>query len=257
MKTDSESYTQKKVFLEKILTVFGRKPVLEVINDTSVTVHRVHLSDSNKPAKIIQDIETAAKRRNIEICYHTKHALSRISKNAKQDQGVAADIFLKGYLELRQFIQSKRDAPFTLLALDKVTNPQNVGMIIRSVCASPATGLIIPNKGCAKLDSLVIKASAGTLFKAPILRCDALEDSLTLLANTGANIIGLDAHSSLKISDIDTNGKNVFVLGNETDGLSENIRALCTHYVGITMNNHVESLNVAVTASLIAFYGAL
>ncbi|MBK8132487.1 MAG: 23S rRNA (guanosine(2251)-2'-O)-methyltransferase RlmB, partial [Gammaproteobacteria bacterium] len=64
--------------------------------------------------------------------------------------------------------------PLQLLALDRVTNPQNLGMIVRTVCASPLDGLLLPRQGCAPLSPLVIKASAGTLFRCPLWRCDRL-----------------------------------------------------------------------------------
>jgi len=141
MTTDSEQYLKQKNFLKRILTVYGRKPVLELINDASITIHKVHFADSNKPASILKEIEDKAQKRGITCEYHAKQALSRISKNSKQDQGIAADIYLKGFIDLDTFLEaySKKDSrdkntvPFTLIALDNVTNPQNVGMIIRSV----------------------------------------------------------------------------------------------------------------------------
>ncbi len=275
MKTDSEQYLKQKNFLKRILTVYGRKPVLELINDASITIHKVHFSDSNKPASILKEIEDKAQKRGLTCEYHSKQALSRISKNSKQDQGIAADIYLKGFIDLETFLETygtkdnstngvsaeanntKNTTPFTLIALDNVTNPQNVGMIIRSVCASPATGLIIPEKGCAKLDALVIKASAGTLFKAPIIRTSSLNQCLKALKDVGADVIGLDVNGKHTLSSLNKHSHKVYVLGNETDGISQATQQACTKHVAIKMHNGVESLNVAVTASLIAFNGAL
>lgn len=259
---DSEEYKAKKAFFNRLLTIYGRNPVLEALEDKSLEIYRIHLAESNKPAKIINDIIQLAEQRNIEVCYHDKKQLSRISKNAKQDQGVAADITLKKLYSLDEFLQqhsSKQNSsnlqskPFKLLALDNITNPQNLGMIIRSACAGYVDAIIIPNNGCASLNSLVIKASAGTLFKAPIIRCDNLHTTLAELQkhNTEVCVLSLDTKQS--IFDYQSQQSKVFVLGNETHGVDKSIINMADQSLIIPMNNQVESLNVAVTAALIAF----
>lgn len=239
-----------------MLTIYGRKPCLEAMSDKAVDVYRLHLAGSNKPAKILDEITTLAQQRGAEILYHDKKALSRISKNAKQDQGVAVDLLLKKFTDEKDLVRSGLHEGDDYLALDNVTNPQNLGMIIRSVCASPMAGLILPNQGCAKLDSLVIKASAGTLFRTRIIHCDNLAQCLRALQKNGAQIVGLDVNGNHSLSSLSETSSNVFVLGNETHGLSKDIKQLCDLNVNIPMNNGVESLNVAVTAGIIAFRGA-
>ena len=258
MPQDSEEYLAKKKFFNKILTIYGRKPALEAMHGNGVKVHRLHLADSNKPAKILDDIIGLAERSGAEIVYHSRQALSRISKNSKQDQGVAVDLLLQGFDTFEDLnLDNLATQNQSYIALDNVTNPQNLGMIIRSVCASPMAGLIIPQQGCAKLDSLVIKASAGTLFKARIIRSNSLVDSLRKMREAQFNIVGLDLAAKQTISDYESNQNSVFVLGNESEGISKEIQKTCSHTIKIPMANDVESLNVAVTASLIAFKGAL
>ena len=126
-------------------------------------------------------------------------------------------------------------------------------MIIRSVTASPAHGLLIPSKGTADISPLVIKASAGTLFKGNILRCDSLLAALKDFQSRGYALCTLSSHQSTPITEFSPTGPVVFVLGNESEGVSKEIMALSDHRVGIPMANGVESLNVAVTAAIIAF----
>lgn len=256
MNQDSQQYRDKKQFFESLLTIYGRKPVLEALQDSALNIYKLHFADSNKPGGIISDITKLAERRGIEIQYHDKKALSRISKNGKQDQGVAADIQLERQQSLEQFIASNNDCDYRLIALDRITNPQNLGMIIRSVCAGNIDGLIIPRQGCAALSSLVIKASTGTLFKAPILSCEKLEDGVTLLAEAGASICALSSHAQQSLFSYQASGPTVYILGNETDGVSDAIFKHCNQRLSIPMNNGVESLNVAITAALIAFKDA-
>lgn len=258
---DSDAYKSRKKIFGQLLTIYGRNPVLEAMSTPGVEIYRLHLADSNKPAKVIEDMTLLAQKRGVEILYHNKAALSRISKNQKQDQGVAVDLKLNGFQEFEAFMAqlsvADEQQPFELIALDSITNPQNLGMIIRSVCASPIRALLIPKKGCAKLDSLVIKASAGTLFKAAIIRCDNLAQSLQQLKQKSVNVIGMEANAALRLGEYYPKQSAVFVLGNETEGLSNEVRALCDSSVKIPMLNGVGSLNVAITASLIAFRNAL
>ena len=254
--TDSPQYLEKKRRLARLLTIFGRNPVIEALQDTRLKIHRLHLADSNKPAPILTQMRELAANRGIEVAFHDKQALSRISKNAKQDQGVALDIECEHFQQVQDLLD---DLPksFELLAVDNVTNPQNLGMIIRSVCASPCLGLLLPERGCAKLDALVIKASAGTLFKTRIFRCQNLAQALHQLTQQQTAIYGLEANAKQCLSDFTPPKRSVYVLGNETDGLSKEVKATCSHRLSIPMCNGVESLNVSIAASLLAFRSVL
>ena len=245
---DSQAYKDKKAFFDKVITLYGRNVVIEVLQDASIDIHKIHMADSNKTDGAIKEILSLCKKRNLEIYYHSKSALSRISKNAKQDQGVAVDIIAKSYLNTAEI---PKLTSYRLIALDGIQNPQNLGMIIRSCAAGNVDGIILPKKSSAKISPLVIKASAGTLFKLPIYFCNALEDILPQLEET--KIYALSSHAKNTIYDVKRNNKSIFVLGNESDGVSSEVEKLCKDSISIPMQRGVESLNVAVTASLIAF----
>lgn len=255
---DSPEYLKKRAFFDSLLTIYGRKPVLEALEDKSLPVHKLHLADSNRKDQLISRIEQLASERKIEIAYCDRKELSRISKNARQDQGVALDLALPNYGNAETFIQENchREQPdkhFELLALDGITNPQNLGMIIRSACAGGIDGIILPRKGCAQVDPLVIKASVGTLFKTRILRCDQLAPVLAKFSERGTRVCALSSHAEDTLRTIDSQTPTIFVLGNETHGVSPAVEKSCTHRLRIPMQNGVESLNVAITAALISF----
>ncbi|PCJ92996.1 MAG: 23S rRNA (guanosine(2251)-2'-O)-methyltransferase RlmB [Porticoccaceae bacterium] len=251
--TDTPEHLQRKRFYDRLLTIYGRKPVLEALLNPEIPCYRLHLADSNKPGGIIKQIITLAEQRGVEIVHHSRQALSRISRNSKQDQGVAADLECPNHQLFDDFIASPPKGNYSLIALDGITNPQNLGMIIRSVTASPCCGILLPQKGTAAISPLVIKASAGTLFKSTLIHCDSLEQALPKLKKIGAQCCTLSSHSKQTISEFQVQAPVVYVLGNETEGVSKTVSALCTHHIQIPMNNGVESLNVAVTASLLAF----
>lgn len=263
MESELSTYRQKKNKYDGMLTIYGRKPVLEALQDPSIFVAKIHLAESNKPATILSHIETLAASQNIELNWVDKRVLSRISRNSKQDQGVAADLALSNYFTLSDFLnQYHGTTSDRFLVLDAVTNPQNVGMIIRSGAAAGITAVVIPKQGTAELGPLVIKASTGAIFKCPIIRCESLTEALSALSDHNISIAILDAksntHNSAKIIAYHEIRENctqatAFVLGNETDGISDTARSKADLNVYIPMNNGVESLNVAITAALIAF----
>ena len=248
---DSLEYLAKRSFFDKIITIYGRNAVLEALEDTTLTIHKLHFSDSNKSVAQLDKMVTLAKKRGIEIAYHDKKALSRISKNAKQDQGVALDIVLEKSLTQEEFLA--QNSSFRLLALDGIHNPQNLGMIIRSATAGDIDAILLPTKNSAQITPLVIKASVGTVFKIPIIKVNNLTKSLKMFKEASSSIYTLSSHAKKSYKDEEYGEKTIFVLGNESDGVSKEVEDLSTTSIAIPMRRGVESLNVAVTASILAF----
>ncbi|XOV88647.1 MAG: TrmH family RNA methyltransferase [Pseudomonadota bacterium] len=249
----TESYAEKKARFDRMLTLFGRKPVLEALMTNAATPVCLHLADTNRPSAELGQLQSLAIERGADVKIHSREALSRISKNRRQDQGVALDLSLPHYVPSSTLARSTITRG--LIAVDGVTNPQNLGMIIRSVGASPLDGILLASSGNARVDGLVVKASAGTIFRTPIYFCEQLHPALVRLGAEGCRIYGLDAGGTCSILDVPPSGPQVFVLGNETSGLSSNIRALCDDFVSIPLANGIESLNVSVAAALVAFRG--
>ena len=248
---DSPAYLAKKSFFDKVLTIYGRYAVMEALEDNSITIHKLHFSKSNKDAAVLDQMKKIAQKREIEIAYHDKQALSRISKNSKQDQGVALDIVLEHFGDQDAFLNSHKS--YRIIALDGVTNPQNLGMIIRSCAAGNIDAILLPTKGAAQISPLVIKASAGTLFKMPIIKTTDLAKTLKSFQEDGANLYTLSSHTENSYKEQSYGSKTIFVLGNESEGVSQKVERLCDKSIAIPMQRGVESLNVAVTASLLAF----
>ena len=236
---------------KNLITIYGRNPVLEALENRDLEIFSLHFSKSNKPSDKLKKIEQLAKKRGIKLKYHTKEQLSRISKNSKQDQGVALDIILNNLKDI-ELLKEKNS--YRVLALDNITNPQNLGMIIRSATAGNIDAIILQKKGTASLVSaLTIKASAGTLFKLPIIQVTSLYKSLKELKESGSKVISLSLDTSNILKNINPPQKSIFVLGNESSGVTKEILELSDYKVKIEMNRGVESLNVAITAALISF----
>jgi len=248
---DSKEYLEKKRLFDKMLTIYGRNAVVEALEDNSISIYKLHLSSSNRDDGVISTIKKLAQKRDIEIKYHSKEQLSRVSKNAKQDQGVALDIMLQYSNNENEFMEQNKN--YRLIALDRVQNPQNLGMIIRSITAGNIDGLILEDKNSAKISPLVIKASAGTLFKIPIIKTKSLYKTLKNFKDNNTDIYTLSTTAKMDYKSQKYGDKTIFILGNESDGVSKEIENISNKSIKIEMNRGVESLNVAVTASLLAF----
>lgn len=229
---------------------------MEALQDNRLSPSRLHLADSNKPGGIVGQIEALAKTRAVDVQVHARKALSRISKNGKQDQGVALDLFCPEFDSLDNFIDAEVhwNNEFKAVLLDGITNPQNVGMIIRSCCAAGINAIFYPKRSIAALGPLVIKGSAGTLFNAPIIQCEEARLTAKSLQARGFDIAVLDSHAETSLFDFKPAKPTVYVLGGETVGVDKTIKNAASVSLRIPMTNNVESLNVAVTAALVAFH---
>ncbi|MFV8817392.1 TrmH family RNA methyltransferase [Haliea sp. E17] len=254
MNESSDSYREKKAFFDRVLTIYGRKPVLEALRDADLQCHRLHLADSNRQGGIVGELLAEARRRNVPVSHHSRDELARISKNGKQDQGVALDILCPEFRGLDAYLAELPGLPRQrILALDGITNPQNLGMILRSAAAGAIDAVLWSRRGNAALGPLVIKASAGTVYKAPLVLCDALPQALEMCAGQGCEILSLRADAVESLFGYRPAGHAIYVLGNETSGVSAAVGKLASRGLGIPMQRGVESLNVAVTAALIAY----
>jgi 23S rRNA (guanosine2251-2'-O)-methyltransferase len=164
---------------------------------------------------------------------------------------VALDIVLEHFGEEESF--KAKHKSYRIIALDGITNPQNLGMIIRSCAAGNVDAILLPTKGAAQISPLVIKASVGTLFKMPIIKTSNLKETLKSFKKDGADVYSLSSHAHASYKTQSYSDKTIFVLGNESEGVSKAVESICNESIAIPMQRGVESLNVAVTASLLAF----
>lgn len=243
-----------KALRQRLLTVYGRKPVVESLRNPDLDCQTLHLADSNRDSDIIGEIAALARHRGLPVRRHSRRELARISRNTRQDQGVALDILCPAFRPLDYFLEGASEtATYRLLAVDGITNPQNLGMVIRSATAGAIDGLVLARRGNAALGPLVIKASAGAVFRAPILTCDELPGALDLCRAHGAEICTLDGTARQSLFSHREAVRSVYVLGNESEGVSAAAAQLAHRRLSIPMRAGVESLNVAVAASLIAY----
>jgi 23S rRNA (guanosine2251-2'-O)-methyltransferase len=139
------------------------------------------------------------------------------------------------------------------LLLDGVTVPANVGMIVRAATASGIGGIIVPTAGVADIGPLVVKASAGTAFRAPLVRARSAREAAELLSGSGFELVSLEARGGEPLWTTRVGPRTVFVIGGESGGVSPEVRQLVRAQITIPMSAGVESLNVASAASVLCF----
>lgn len=235
---------------DRFVTVYGRKPVLEVLGDDDLEVDKVILADTARGAAA-SEILDAARARGVLVQRASAHRVKVLAGNGKQDQGVLADVIAPRMRVLGEALRER--APRTVLLLDGITTPANVGMILRTATAAGIGGIVLPRRGVAGIDPLVIKASAGVAFRAPVLRVATAIEAATTLHQSGYRLFGLAGDARRSVFEAEVPRRAAFVLGGETAGVSEEVGALIDEWVAIPMAGEVESLNVASAAAVVCF----
>ena len=235
------------------ITVYGRKPVLEALADPALVVDKVIVA-ANARGGSLREIEQAARRRDVPVQQASAHRVKVLAGNGRHDQGVLADVVAPRMNTVESYLADLAPAArCAVLVLDAVTNPANVGMVLRTATAAGLDGVLLPRRGTPSIDPLVIKASAGVAFRAPVLRSATAAEGCAALRAAGVTVLGLagDAGGSLLTDPLPA--RVALVLGNETDGLSADVQAELDGTVAIPMHGGVESLNVASAAAVAAY----
>jgi 23S rRNA (guanosine2251-2'-O)-methyltransferase len=225
-------------------------PVKEALTDARLTIDKVVIAHGSRgPA--VDELVQAASTRGVRVEWASPQRVTRISRNGRHDQGVVADVVAPGLAELGAWLEAGGTGQLTVL--DGVTNPSNVGMIVRAVTAAGMAGTVLPRFGSADMGPLVVKASAGTAFRATILRADTVEGALDALLDARFTVYGLRGRDGLRLYDTEVADRAALVLGNESEGVSPGAAARVSTWLSLPLAGGVESLNVATAAAVVAY----
>ena len=227
-------------------------PVLEALLDDRALVTNVVVARNAEGDSIVRIVEQA-RVRGVPLQRADPQRVTRISRNGRHDQGVVARVNSPGLRDLGLWLDDHRRGPVCLILLDGLTNPSNVGMIIRTAVAAGLDGVILPSVGSPEVGPLVVKASAGVALFAPVLRAETGRHAAEALARAGVKLIGLRSTAPLSIWETEIGARSAFVLGNETLGISVGVAELITNWSAIPLGGGVESLNVASAGTVVAF----
>ena len=213
-------------------------------------INKVYIQEgiNKQQIKPILDI---LKERKIMVQQVPKSKLDQMSD--VPHQGIAAQISPYEYTELEDFLETVQGKLATVMILDGLEDPHNLGSIIRTADAIGVDGVIIPKHRSVTLNSTVVKASTGAIEHVPVMRVTNLAQTIDRLKEAGFWVCGTDAKKSVDYRKMDAGMPLAIVIGSEGEGMSRLVKDKCDFLVHLPMIGHVNSLNASVAASLLMY----
>ncbi|MGH3796883.1 MAG: 23S rRNA (guanosine(2251)-2'-O)-methyltransferase RlmB [Pseudonocardiaceae bacterium] len=243
---------RRRTDTESAETVFGRNPVLECLR-AGAPATALHLAVGIDIDERVGESVRLAADAGLAILEVPRPDLDRLAAGALH-QGVALQVPPYSYAHPDDVLATAQDSgelPL-LVALDGVTDPRNLGAVVRSAAAFGAHGLLLPQRRSAGMTAVAWRTSAGTAARLPVARATNLTRTLKDWAAAGLMVVGLEAEGSLSLDAFAlATGPLVLVLGSEGRGLSRLVRETCDATVSIPMAGPVESLNASVAAGVV------
>jgi len=229
--------------------VAGRNSVVESLRAHVPAIALYVSGRAQEDERVAESVQLAAGA-GIAILEAGLSELDRLTGSAVH-QGVALRVRPYEYAHPDDFTQQQTTAPLLLVALDGVTDPRNLGAVVRSAAAFGAFGIVVPARRSAGVTAGAWKASAGALARLPVARATNLTRTLEAYKQRGLFVAGLDAAGSTDVHDMTiADGPMVLVVGSEGRGLSRVVATACDMLVRIPMSSATESLNAGVAASI-------
>ncbi len=231
--------------------IIGRNPVMEAIK-SGREIDKILIKKGKYEGSIVPIVKKA-KENGIIIQEVEKQKLDAISEGGNH-QGVIAYVSAHEYASLEDIFslaESKNEPPFIILC-DKITDPHNLGAIIRTANCVGAHGIIIPKRNSAGINSIVAKTSAGAVEYTPVTKVTNLASTIEELKKRGvwvgaADMDGEDMYRT------DLKGPLCIVVGSEGSGVSRLVREKCDFVISIPMKGDINSLNASVAAGVVMY----
>ncbi len=239
---------------EKIY-VYGKHALIEALQNAPQTVKKAFLS----PEADSGEIRALLNKNKIPFSPMKGNEAGRMVSKDASHQGVIAVVDPSEILlSFNDFIYGlKPDENTILVLLDELTDPQNVGAIIRSAAAFGVSGVLLPSKNQAHITGAVVKASAGMVFRIPIAEVGNVNQAVDALKEKGFRVYGLEMEGNKNVSDEKFGAPSLFIVGNEGKGIREKTFERCDVKLQIPMSSKCESLNASVSAAIVLFYWSL
>jgi 23S rRNA (guanosine2251-2'-O)-methyltransferase len=231
--------------------IAGRNSVVEALRE-GVPVNGVYVAEGAERDGRLREAFRLASERGISLLEVTKGELDRMTSGAVH-QGLAARIPAYEYAHPDDLLERARELgeePL-IVALDQVTDPRNLGAVVRSAAAFGAHGVVVPERRAAGMTAAAWKTSAGAAARTRVAQTVNLVRQLKSYQDAGCMVVGLAADGEVALPELAlADGPLVVVVGSEGDGLSRLVAETCDQLVSIPMANRVESLNAGVAASV-------
>jgi 23S rRNA (guanosine2251-2'-O)-methyltransferase len=231
--------------------IAGRNSVVEALRAV-MPVTAVYVAEGAERDGRLREVFRVAAERGIALLEVSKGELDRLTDGAVH-QGLAARVPAYEYAHPDDLLDRAAEAhePPLIVALDSVTDPRNLGAVVRSAAGFGAHGVLIPERRSAGMTASAWKTSAGAAARLPVAQATNLTRQLKAYQEAGCMVVGLAADGDASLPDLDlADGPLVVVVGSEGDGLSRLVAETCDQLVSIPMATSLESLNAGVAASV-------
>ncbi len=233
--------------------IFGMNSLLEALKSQNGMINKIVIA-KGRGGKTVQRILNLAKQNDISVEFRERGYLDR-QAGQKNHQGVIGYRETFAYVSVDDVI-ANRHVDFNnnlILILDSITDPQNLGSLIRTAHCCGANGVIIPENRSAAITAAVMKGSAGALCHTPVARVVNLANTIEYLKEKGFWIYGTDPASSNKVNTFDYKGHIGLVMGSEGRGMRPLIKKKCDFLISIPIVGKIDSLNVSVAAGIVLY----
>ncbi|HIQ61064.1 MAG TPA: 23S rRNA (guanosine(2251)-2'-O)-methyltransferase RlmB [Candidatus Enterenecus faecium] len=230
----------------------GRNAVIEALR-AGTAMDKVYIAKGETDATL-GHIASTARGKGIVVVEADRRKLDAMSVTHSH-QGVIAVAAVREYASVSDILQSARDkgeAPLVVVC-DELSDPHNLGAVIRTAEAAGAHGVIIPKRRSAGLTAIVAKTSAGAVSYLPVARVANLTALLRELKEEGLWVFGTAADGSTSLYQADLKGPAAIVIGSEGNGMSRLVREQCDFLVSIPMRGQVNSLNASAAAAVVLY----
>ena len=229
--------------------IVGKHAVFEALKNTKRKVLRVFLTEESKKS-IHRDSPKKNLLKDIKVFFKTKKELDKYcSKEGILHQGYVAEIEQLEKIELKEFIKEKKN--LTFVCLDEVTDPRNIGSIIRSAASFNIDGLIVKERHFPNESKLMYKSASGCLEHLNIFEVSNINTTLKYLRDKNFWVYGFDASSEKDFIDIKWVGNNILLFGSEGFGIKKHTSKYVDFNVKISISKNIESLNISNSAAIV------
>ena len=230
----------------------GRNAVTEALR-AGTNIDKIFIMNGEVDAAL-GHIASAARQKGIVVADADKNKLDKMSRTHAH-QGVIAVAAVREYVSVEDILQIARDKgeqPL-IVVCDELSDPHNLGAVIRTAECAGAHGVVIPKRRSAGLTAVVAKTSAGAVSHVPVARVANLPSLLKDLKKQGLWIFGTAADGTTSLYDADLKGPAVIVIGSEGDGMSRLVSETCDFLVSIPMKGKLNSLNASAAAAILLY----
>ena len=230
----------------------GRNAVIEALR-AGTAIDKIYLQ-KGETDRTLGHVASKARAAGIVVVEADRRKLDAMSRTHAH-QGVIALSAVREYAGVEDILRAAADRgePPLVVVCDEISDPQNLGAIIRTAECAGAHGVIIPKRRSAGLTAVVAKTSAGAVSYLPVARVPNLTAVLKQLKGEGLWVFGADAAAGTRLYDADLKGPAAIVIGSEGDGMGRLVREQCDFLVSIPMKGQLNSLNASAAAAVVLY----